>query len=83
MLPHLFSDIVVARVDAVSEQVFCAAVAAAEVAVVEKLPDRKGRGKLFGSCERQVGLVCHSSGDVFNTEKPQTGPGSLVLRIQC
>lgn len=37
---HLFSDIIVTGVYTVSEQVFCAAITAAEVTVVEELSAR-------------------------------------------
>lgn len=37
---HLFSYIIITGVYTVSEQVFCAAIAAAEVTVVEELPER-------------------------------------------
>jgi len=37
---HLFSDIIVTGVYTVSEQVFCAAITAAEVTVVEELSER-------------------------------------------
>lgn len=50
--PHLFCDIVITRIDTVSEQILCAAIAATEVAVVEKLPVRKAKGKVV--FEREV-----------------------------
>lgn len=37
---HLFSDIIITGVYTVSEQVFCAAITAAEVTVVEELSER-------------------------------------------
>lgn len=37
---HLFSYIIITGVYTVSEEVFCAAVTAAEVAIVEELPER-------------------------------------------
>lgn len=37
---HLFSYIIITGVYTVSEQVFCAAIAAAEVTVVEELSER-------------------------------------------
>lgn len=42
---YLLSDVDVTGVDAVSEQVLCAAVAAAEVTGVEELPADRERGR--------------------------------------
>lgn len=58
---HLFIDVDVTGVNAVPEKVLCAAITAAQVAVMEQLPAQKHRGTHFKGwiCWKQI-QVCTS-----------------------